>query len=264
MELDNQKSVEVFLFASSEGNFLGGTLLSIKRSAEHAKANGLKVKLSVILYRATSLTAAMIDHYTDKSWQKLELGDVGLSEARNAAGLALDAPFAAFIDGYDVWCENWLYAGINAARKLRAVWRPRWLLTFGNDLGLVSGYSAMQQPSELCNSADLLTSDPYQSGFVSAREIIKSCKWPTPDVDRGWVGVDRWWNCEVAGRGYEHRTLKSTFHYRRRPLALSKASKVCEVSVSRCGPTNLAEIQNVALAGSASRTGFHSGDQGLG
>lgn len=257
-------AIEVVLFARDQGNFLGGCFASIRRAAAYAMAKGADVAFTAVLQASTPLTLRMVECNVDEHWHVLDLPEASLDQARNAARRALRMPLVAFVDGYDLWCETWLHAVCAAAQKGRAVWRPEVLLTFGNDSGLSAGYSAIFQPLHLSNPSLLLVSDPLPSGFAAPRKIFECCAWPAPDPERGWAAIDRWWNCEVAAAGYEHRAIHSTFHYRRRPEALLKMPRTpLQSGPDRIGPTRLAMVQMPRLTQMA-RTGFALGDDDIG
>ena len=256
--------VEVVLFVRAQGNFLGGCFASIRRAAAYAEAKGLDVVFTAVLQTPTPLTLKMVERNVDADWRIIDSTKAGLDHARNAARMDLRKELAAFVDGDDLWCETWLYAAWVAAKARFAVWRPEVLLTFGNDFRLRPGYSAVFQPLHLSNAGLLLVSDPLPSGFVAPRKLLETYAWPVPDPERGWSALDRWWNCEVAAGGYEHRAVLSTFHYRRRPNALLKAPRTPDlVGEDRIGPTRLAAVQMPQYV-HAARAGFAvSGDENI-
>jgi hypothetical protein len=233
--------IEVVLFAHAQGNFLGGSIASILRSAAYAEARGIIVTLTAVLYAPTPLTLKTAESKLDARWRMLDVPNASLHQARNAARIAVRQQFAAFVDGYDLWCETWLYAAYLAVGERRAVWRPELLLTFGNDFHRSPGYSAVFQPVHLLKPAVLMANDQLPSGFVAPRTVLETHAWPCADDERGWQGVDRWWSCEVAASGYEHRAIESTFHYRRRPDALfATPRRPANLGEERIGPTRLA------------------------
>jgi len=241
-ELD-ESGIEVVLFAHAEGNFLGGCFASIRRAAAFAAARGLDVAFTAVLQEATPLTTRMAQCNLDERWRILDLPQASLHQARNAARLVLRRPFAAFVDGFDLWCETWLHAAFTAAKITRAVWRPEVLLTFGNDFHYSEGYAAIFQPCHLFSPGCLLMGDPLPSGFFASRTILETHEWPSSDPERGWSAIDRWWNCEVAASGYEHRAVTNTFHYRRRPDALLTTPRMSRsADLERIGPTRLAQV----------------------
>lgn len=244
----NDRGLEVVLFAHTQGNFLGGCLSSIRRAATYAETRGLDLAFTVILYAATPLTIRMVERNLDERWRVLDFPQANLHDARNAARLALRKPYAAFVDGYDLWCQTWLYAAWKAVLTRAAVWRPELLLTFGNDFHLNAGYSAVFQPLNLFDPALLISSNPVPSGFVAPKRILESQAWPSVDPKRGWGAVDRWWSCEIAARGHAHRAVPCTFHYRRVPEAVLNTSQIVpSASEDRIGPSRLAKLQSASV-----------------
>jgi len=240
----SDSGVQVMLFAHAEGNFLGGSISSIRRASTYAAARGISVALTALLYSPTPLTRKVAKNSLDERWRVLDLPGAGLDQARNAARLAVRRNLAAFVDGYDLWCETWLHAAYLAAKVRPAVWRPEVLLTFGNDFHKSPGYSAVFQPLHLCYPALLIVDDPLPSGFVAPRTLLETHAWPTGGWKRGQQAVDRWWNCEVAASGYDHRAIESTFHYRRKPDALLERPRhPANVGREPIGPTRLTLLQ---------------------
>jgi hypothetical protein len=252
--------VEVILFAHVEGNFLGGSIASVLRAAAYAEARNLAVGLTAVLYAPTPLTLKTAAYKLDSRWRVLHLAHARLDQARNEARLAVRRRFAAFVDGYDLWCEKWLYDAYVAAASYLAVWRPEVLLTFGNDFHKPEGYSAVFQPLHLSTPQLLLANNHLPSGFVAPLTILKTQGWPCAGSERAAQGADRWWSCEVAASGYEHRAIPSTFHYRRYPYALLETPRSPANSrEERIGPTRLSLLQMPQLA-FAARPGFGSLD----
>lgn len=233
--------IEVVVFASGEGHFLGGCITSVMRAVVYAEANGRSVVLTVVVQAATPLTRAWVSQRLNSRWRALHCPGSTLSEARNTARLSVTGHYAAFIDGYDLWCETWLDRAVDAATRELGIWHPEVLITFGNDFHSSAGYSVMFQPRVLGDQATLLSGRTFASGFLTSRAILIEHPWPDADPERGWDTPDHWWNCNVAAAGHLHRVLPAAFHYRRIPDAnVGRPGQLPGAPRCRIGPTRLA------------------------
>jgi hypothetical protein len=206
--------LEVVVFVHDQGHFLGGCITSVMRASAYAEARGRSVLLTAVVRAPTPLTSAWVHQRLDTRWRILHSPGSALSQARNLARLAITGRHVAFIDGDDLWCENWLDSAAAAVSREPAIWRPETLITFGSDFHSPAGRSLMFQPIKLDDPSILLSHQILASGFVAPREILMANPWPDPDAERGWDQPDHWWNCNVAGTGHTHRALADTFHYR--------------------------------------------------
>lgn len=233
--------LEVVVFIHDEGHFLGGCITSVMRAVAYAESKGRSVALTAVLRAATPLTRAWVDQRLATGWRILDCPEATLSQARNAARLAAVGRLVAFVDGYDLWCEDWLDRAADAATREPAIWHPEVLITFGNDFQSTSGYSVIFQPLRLDYPAELLSEQRFASGFVVPRDILSAHPWPDDDAERGWNAPDHWWNCDVAAAGHMHRALPEAFHYRRLPEATRViAAPRRGTPKARIGPTALA------------------------
>lgn len=242
--------VSIALFAGSEGHRLHGAVLSAERAARHARAVGRTVDCCIWLHHATFETRDWLDTVLANNWRVAGTAD-SLGAARRQAA-ASPGRHVAFLDGPDLWSENWLTAGLAAAEAAArpAAWHPETVIGFAADFESIDGYRLIAQPDTAAgyDPAALLDGNAWPTGPLVPREILDAVPWPDEDAARGWSCIDWWWACNVAGLGHPHRTVPGTLHYQRHDEA-GRAFSPFAAQDGRIGPTPLAR----SLAGRGAR-----------
>ena len=229
-------SVDIFVFAHQEGNWLGSSLASVNRAMDFAVSRGLDCKKSLILRTPDQATVDWVrERLTD--WTTLTLDDASLSDARNAAGdLANETRLAAFIDGSDMVGEEWFCqaAALLAQKGRMSVCHPQALMTFGPDSFSPDGFEVVLQPEQTPAEPAMLSGNPYPSGFVATGDVVRTIKWPQSNPAFGWGHVDWWWHCLPIESGVEHKIVPGVAHYRRMSVRRDLTDKMI-----RPGPIRL-------------------------
>jgi len=147
--------------------------------------------------------------------QECDEGDLG--GARNAAASSVDNEWLAFLDGDDLWSENWLSLAAKDAFSQPddqlTVWHPAINIIFGDHHSLLHHIDSTD-PSfswarfRLHNAWTALS-------FVRRNDVL-ALPYPRNDLANGWGFEDWSWNMAVLGRGGEHRIVADTCHFIRR------------------------------------------------
>lgn len=195
-----------------------GDLVNVARTA------GLAVETQAILDRADDVTrhnVAAAGRWIDRI-EEVSFGDLGLS--RNAGTRLARGRFLAFLDGDDLWGEQWLRAAFEAATTTstpaEVVWHPEHLYIFSEQDFGKTPEAAPQSFHSLMRSSDTPEFNPlllvlhnlWSANAFAPRELHLRFPYRAVDRDRGF-GIEDWsWNLETLGAGIHHRVVPGTVH----------------------------------------------------
>jgi hypothetical protein len=207
-----------------EGVFALSALASLNDLVGVARAAGFAVETQAILDRPDELTGHIIDvrgRWIDRV-EEVSFGDLGLS--RNAGTSLAHGRFLTFLDGDDLWGEQWLRAAFAAATAPAVppgvIWHPEHLYVFSEqDFDSLPGPSLrLMQSSDTpgFNPMMLVFANVWSANVLAARELFLRFPYRAADRSRG-VGIDDWsWNLETLWAGVHHRVVPGTVHLIRR------------------------------------------------
>jgi hypothetical protein len=216
-----------------EGAFALAALASLGDLVRIARAAGLGVETQAILDCPDELTKHIVD--VRGAWldtvKDVSFGDLGLS--RNAGTQLAHGKFLAFLDGDDLWGEQWLRTAFATATAPSAppvaIWHPENLYYFSeNDFERYSpngipphdaqSFHLLQQPSDAAgfNPASLVLNHVWTANVFTTRELQLQHPYSAVDRQRGF-GVDDWsWNFATLWAGIPHHVVPGTVHLIRR------------------------------------------------
>lgn len=207
-----------------EGAFALSALASLNDLVKVARAAGVMVETQAVLDRPDELTRHIIDvrgRWLDQI-EEVSVGDLSLS--RNAGTSLAHGRFLTFLDGDDLWGEQWLRAAFAAATAptapQEAIWHPEHLYVFSEPhFDIVPGPALrLMQSSDTpgFNPAILIFANVWSANTLSRRDLYLRFPYRAVDSKRG-IGIDDWsWNLETISAGIHHRVVPGTVHLIRR------------------------------------------------
>ncbi len=206
--------ITAVLTAHAEGVLAGPSLVSFDQAIEAARQFGLVVEGLVVLDRPTAATRMQFVGVEGRHRVIVaDEGDPGL--ARNAAVASASGRFVAFLDGDDLWSQNWLVAAhrfcaaepdaIVAHSEVNVVFgqvRQMWWHIDSRDPAFDLGY--------------LRIGNYWDAMSFSTREIYRRHPFVANDLRRGFGHEDWHWNCLTLAVGIDHRPVPGTVHFKRR------------------------------------------------
>jgi hypothetical protein len=222
--------ITVTLVLHREGTLALPALASLADMVKTARAAARAVESQVLLDRADATTrhiVAMRESQLDKV-EEVSFGDLGLT--RNAGARLACGRFLSFLDGDDLWGDEWLRAAFAAAADLHgprpAVWHPQYLYVFGAPTvgappeATRSFYSLMHASDEL-DPASPVFANPWSANVFAERELHLRFPYRAADRERG-LGIEDWsWNLETLAAGIHHGIVPNTVHLIRRRIEAS-------------------------------------------
>ncbi|MBT9293156.1 glycosyltransferase family 2 protein [Prosthecodimorpha staleyi] len=205
-------SVTAIVNAHREGLLVKPTLGSVIQAVAHAREHNITTEVIIVLDRADSMTRTIVhDHCDAENWRAIEVdhGDLGLS--RNDGAKASKGDLVAFLDGDDLWGDNWLTACAKAHvhRPEPIVWHPEVSIYFGRNAYC---YRHIDMESEEFNLIDLSVSNPWTALACARRDVFLRAPYPQTDLTRG-IGYEDWgWNLRSIEQGVIHKVVPGTGH----------------------------------------------------
>lgn len=202
-----------------EGPSATPSLVSAWRAAEAARQNGQSVQLVLALDRADQSTVALANEWADRGARLVECDEGDLGAARNAAANAVDTEWIAFLDGDDLWSENWLVSASEVAAQRHTtgadlfVLHPAVNVIFGDNHSLLHHRSS-DDPSFSWTRFRL--HNAWTALSYVRRDNLLQLPYPRNDLEQG-NGFEDWsWNMAVLDRGGSHQVVADTCHFIRR------------------------------------------------
>lgn len=209
----SKPDVSIILTAHREGVIAGVTARSAQAAMRHAEAAGLTHETIVVLDRADALTGATLREALQDGARYLETdeGDPGL--ARNRGIACAEGLCATFLDGDDLWSENWLTESWKLlADRPNAVGHSACNLVFGMRRCL---WWHVDSDSPLCDR-DYLSWMNYWDAMTFARtDLYRRYPFKANDLTRGFGHEDWHWNAWTLADGIRHMPVPTTLHFKR-------------------------------------------------
>lgn len=233
--------ISVVLTAHREGLLAGPSAKSAQNAVAVAEAARLRCQTVVVLDRADSLTTAVLSEVYNGNALMVATNEGDPGQARNRGIEAATGTFAAFLDGDDLWSENWLVAAHAQARtRPDAVHHAACLLRFGNARHL---FWHIDSESSLCD-ADYLDWMNYWDALSFARtDLYRRFPFKKNNLDLAFGHEDWHWNAWTLSTGVAHKPVQGTIHFKRGRTG-SQMSKVDSVGGLRwpLSPKGKAEV----------------------
>lgn len=220
--------ITAVITAHREGALAGPSIRSLIDAVEAARGHGLTVDVGVVLDDPDTTTRQMFADVTERGWWVEEYGLKDQGAARNAAVARAGSPYLAFLDGDDLWSENWLVQAhqLCETRPGRIIAHPEVDWFFENSDNLF--FHADQ--TEPGFDPNFLRFQNYWDAMCMAPiEAYREHPYVPRDVKAGFAYEDWSWSIDTYLAGYVHRTALDTIHFKRR----RKASQNIEASTNK-------------------------------
>jgi Glycosyl transferase family 2 len=227
--MNTRPDITVTVNFHREGAYVLPALASMRDMVDTARHTGLVVEAQAVLDRPDDLTRDLVA--ARGSWlstvEEISVGDVGV--ARNAGTASASGTFLAFLDGDDLWGDDWLLLAHKAATAPGApdiaIWHPESLYYFyESDF---NHHSIDETPHSHAQSFHMMHGTNEEAGFDSnalflnnawtanaftRREVHLRHPYLAADRHRG-LGCEDWsWNIATLWSGLPHRVVADTVH----------------------------------------------------
>ncbi|WP_193164042.1 glycosyltransferase family A protein [Microbulbifer hainanensis] len=211
----NRSDISLIITAHNEGLLLGATINSALAAAKEAQSQGFVTETTIYLDRAdrpTSEFARTLAKDLDIPVIETDFGDQG--KVRNLACQTASTGYIAFLDGDDLWSENWISLAMQIALKNKMyIVHPEMNWFFGGSNNILL---KVDQESESFDPSFLRAGNPWDALCLAHRDTYLATPYCNRDIATGFAYEDWHWNCETVAKGYVHKVAKGTIHFKRR------------------------------------------------
>ncbi len=207
-------SLGVVLTAHGEGAMAAVSYNSLLEACQYAEERDIEVKKMVVLDKPSAQTSVIFEGLGDDTTiLETNFGDQGL--VRNAAVESSDCDLIAFLDGDDLWGENWLYEAHTFLSKQdeKTIAHPEFNWFFQ---GVSSVLIGLDQDDPKFNTDFLRFGNYWDAMCMAYRSAHLAIPYCERKIKEGFAFEDWHWNCETVWKGFNHKIVNDTIHFKRR------------------------------------------------
>lgn len=205
--------ITAILTAHAEGTTVGVSFRSMLAAVRVATEAGLDVEKLVVLDEPDEATREMLAEVDTQGARLLEVSYGDQAPVRNHAVRESRGRFIAFLDGDDLWTENWLVAAhALCAAEPRTIVHPYADWVFGESRFLSL---PPDQTNPQFDPATLRVTNAWDALCLAPREAYLDHPFQARDLAHGYAFEDWLWNLETVQAGYVHRVVPDTIHFKR-------------------------------------------------
>lgn len=221
--------VSAVITAHREGAMAGVSLRSLLSAAERAQGAGIDVEVLVFLDNPDDTTQAVFADVETAGWRVNTVSFADQGQVRNLAATEARGRYVAFLDGDDLWSENWLVEGLALCERDpgRIIAHPEvnWFFETNNNL-----FFHVDQTDPHFDPHFLRVGNYWDALCLAPRQAYLDHPFADRAVAEGFAYEDWLWNMETLEAEYVHRVAPDTLHFKRR----RPGSQTLVASVSKC------------------------------
>ena len=204
------------IVAHEEGPLAGLSFHNLLDGVGAARAAGLSVEVLVVLDNPDAATAEMFEGAAEQGARVLETsyGDHGL--VRNHVAAEAAGEYLAFLDGDDLWTENWLLEAHRLCRTDpgRVIAHPEVNWFFGQASYLY--FLPDQTDPRFDALAHIRFANPWDAMCMAPTAAYRDHPHSKRSIDEGFAYDDWHFNMETLAAGFVHRVARETIVFKRR------------------------------------------------
>ncbi|MGD1923098.1 MAG: glycosyltransferase family A protein [Paracoccaceae bacterium] len=210
--------ISVIVTLHSETVMAGPTIRSADLAIAAAESAGLSVERLFGFDNPTPETVAFFDREEFRSWTNATHSFRDQGQLRNAMASQSTGRWIAFLDGDDIWSENWLVAAAThlleaEADGRREIAHPEINWIFDRQANVVL---KLPQDDLLFDPYAFYFTNYYDALAMAPRAAHLDIPYAIRDIPRGFAVEDWQWNIETMAAGWRHVAIRDTIIFKRR------------------------------------------------
>ncbi|MBA4010685.1 MAG: glycosyltransferase family 2 protein [Phenylobacterium sp.] len=210
-----------------EGLLAHTSVQSAVRAADAARAHGISVELLVVADCPDQPTRDYVEGLEAPGLRVLTTDVDDLGCARNVAVQSTSCEYVAFLDGDDLWAQNWLKAAYACATQddRQVIWHPEGSLFFGE---AIDPYWLMHPDMDDDAYAwlRLASQNLWTSLAFASKRLFDAVPYRRTTLGEGFGFEDWAWNAQTISFGAVHKIVPGTSHLVRvKPSSLLKSTE---------------------------------------
>jgi len=210
--------LSVVVTVHSETLVCGPTMDSAERAVAAARAAGHTVQPIIALDNPTDATSDYFDQQGFDDWERRLMHEGDPGRVRNAIVPETAGRFTAFLDGDDLFSENWLADGVTLLKEAeaqgsRVIAHPELNVIF--DGGTQLNHN-LGQDSPLFTPHFLYVRNCYDTLCLTPRDAHLAVPYGKRDIAHGISREDWQFGVETMARGWRHVIVPDTIIFKRR------------------------------------------------
>lgn len=199
----------------AEGALAVASLRSIAAAKSHAEGQKIAVEVLAVLDSPSADTAEAVRQCSIPNLRSIEVAHRDLGKSRNAGAAAANGEWIGFLDGDDLWSENWLSAAYEFSQHagLQTILHPKVCIYFG---AFQQIYTHVDMDDDDFDVMNLSMSNYWTALAFAKRQTYREIPYPETKLEQQ-IGYEDWgWHLETIARGYRHKCVPGTLHAIRR------------------------------------------------
>lgn len=206
--------ISAIITAHAEGPMAALSFHSLLDAVTEARRLGLTVEVLVVLDNPTSATVSALSAAESRGAIISEVSFADQGAVRNYAVESSSGDYIAFLDGDDLWSENWLTDSYDlCSQDPSAIAHPElnWFFERSGNLFFQADQTDPDFKPEF-----LRVSNYWDALCLAPVRAYKDHPFSTRAISHGYAYEDWHWNMETIEGGYIHRVVPDTIHFKRR------------------------------------------------
>jgi len=224
--------ITAVLTAHREAAMAGVSLRSMIEAVAAAERGGIDVEMLVMLDNPDPMTRAVFSDADVHGWSVHEVSYADQGKVRNDAVRTSRGRYIAFLDGDDLWSENWLVEAhaLCESEPGKVIAHPEVNWFFDNNSNI---FFHADQTDGSFDPHFLRFANYWDALCLAPREAYEEFPYSVRAVKDGFAYEDWLWSIETLDAGYIHRVATDTIHFKRRQQASQNLDAVKNKCLTR-------------------------------